>query len=84
MFLEGLQNVIHRKGGRKECFIPGNMWKDTIGKSIQRRNLEDEKYFDRELLKKNSYVLGLRTTVYSSKIIYIYIYIYIYNARGTA
>jgi hypothetical protein len=44
---------------------------------MQRRNLKDDKCFDRELWR-NKVVFGLRKTAYSQKNWYIYTRIYIY------
>jgi hypothetical protein len=51
-------------------------WKDGIRNGMQRRNLKNEEYFDRELwMKKKKYDSWLRNTVYSQKNTCIYIYI---------
>jgi hypothetical protein len=39
--------------GKMRCGRRVNTWNVGIGDSIQRRNLKDEEYFDRELWMKN-------------------------------
>jgi hypothetical protein len=53
--------------GKRRCGRPVSTWKGEIRDSMQRRNLKDEEYSDRELWRKKNYVLGLRKTVYSLK-----------------
>jgi hypothetical protein len=54
--LDRLQNGNQRgKGGTADQY---NTWKDGIKDSMQRRNLKDEEYFDRELWRKKIMSLG--------------------------
>jgi hypothetical protein len=52
--------------GKRRRGRPVNTWKDGIRDSMQRRNLKDEEYFDREIWR-TKIVFRLRKTVYSRK-----------------
>jgi hypothetical protein len=45
-----LQNETHR--GKRRRGRPVRPWKDGIRDSVERRNLKDEEYFDRELWRE--------------------------------
>jgi hypothetical protein len=48
--LDRLQNGTHK--GKRRHGRPVNTWNDGIWDSMQRRNLKDEAYLDRELWRK--------------------------------
>jgi hypothetical protein len=64
--------------GKRRLGRPVNTWKDGIRDCMQRKNLKDEEYFDRELWRENLMSLGSEKLCIHRKIlIYTFTDLYI-------
>jgi hypothetical protein len=65
--LDRLRNETH---GKRRHGRPANSLKDGIGDNLQRRNLEDEECFDRELWRKKLCLWVEENCVFTEKFLY--------------